>query len=131
MRLSKHVRTGSSGTIKELTVWPAEAVDGSDEAVVELGRPPQPWHLGPVVPPRRRTVPPAAGATAHYRPPLRRQPFGNLSFLALAQRLCLRSDGLFHGGGYGLAGSLSISLGAYPTVWSSTRLHGAAALAAW
>jgi hypothetical protein len=120
MRLSKHVRTGSSGTIKELTVWPAEAVDGSDEAVVELGRPPQPWHLGPVVPPRRCTVPPAAGATAHYHiaPLCAGSPSSTSPCLLLlsASAFDLRSDGLFHGGGDGLAGSLSISLGAYPAV---------------
>lgn len=45
------------------TVLTAEAVDGADEAAVELARPPQPGHRGPVVPPRcRRPVPPAAGA---------------------------------------------------------------------
>ena len=62
---------------RERTVRPAEAVDGSDEAPVELARPPQPRHRGPVVPPRRRpAAPAAAGAITHLalvrRP--RRQP---------------------------------------------------------
>jgi hypothetical protein len=74
MGMNTHVLIGSSRTIKERTVRPAEAVHCSDEAVVELGRPPQPRHLGPAVPPRRRApVPPSAGATAAHCPPLRRQ----------------------------------------------------------
>ena len=59
---------------RERTVRPAEAVDGSDEAPVELARPPQPRHRGPVVPPRRHPVAPAAGATHLALSAPRRQP---------------------------------------------------------
>ena len=47
----------------ERTVLATEAVDGSDEVPMELAGPPEPGHLGPVVPPRRHPVPPTAGAT--------------------------------------------------------------------
>jgi hypothetical protein len=53
---------------------------------MELAGPPEPGHLGPVVPPRRRPVPPTAGAThlAHalgcWQPLL--QPASSLSSVA-------------------------------------------------
>jgi hypothetical protein len=56
------VRSEKKGT--ERTVLSAKAVDGSDEVAMELAGPPEPGHLGPVVPPRRRPVPPAAAAAA-------------------------------------------------------------------
>jgi hypothetical protein len=47
------------------TVLATEAIDGSDEVAMELAGPPEPGHLGPVVPPRRRPVPPTAGGATH------------------------------------------------------------------
>jgi hypothetical protein len=96
MGMNTHVRTGSSRTIKERTVRPAEALHCSDEAAVEPDRPPQPRHLGPVVPPRRRApVPPSAGATAAHCPPLRRQTLLQplLSFVGLPALLCYLHSG--------------------------------------
>jgi hypothetical protein len=57
------VRGEKTGT--ERTVLSAKAVDGSDEVAMELAGPPEPGHLGPVVPPRRRPVPPAAAGATH------------------------------------------------------------------
>lgn len=57
------VRSEKKGT--ERTVLSAKAVDGSDEVAMELAGPPEPGHLGPVVPPRRRPVPPAAAGATH------------------------------------------------------------------
>jgi hypothetical protein len=45
-------------------VWAAEAVDGSQEALLELGSPPHPGHRGPGVPPHEPAAPPA-GSLRH------------------------------------------------------------------
>jgi hypothetical protein len=45
-------------------VWAAEAVDSSQEALLELGSPPHPGHRGPGVPPHEPAAPPA-GSLRH------------------------------------------------------------------